>query len=250
MFLFVLKIVKKSLSWWTLQDSNLQPTGYEPGALTIELRVRYVIINYMKKDLYIFGEGGLGREVFDEVSQNTKFLEEFSLKGFVINNGLPFNPITRNINEISNKSSILIAIGDQKQRKFIFEHLTDLGFSSFPNFLSIKSSISSSIKLGKGNIILNGSILTVGIKLGDFNVINVSCTVGHDSNIQDFITISPRVSISGNCTINSLCFLGTASTLLPNVIIGENVTLGAGSVVLKKCEKNKTYVGVPAMKLD
>jgi hypothetical protein len=26
--------------WWTLQDSNLQPTGYEPVALTIELRVR------------------------------------------------------------------------------------------------------------------------------------------------------------------------------------------------------------------
>ena len=26
--------------WWTLQDSNLQPAGYEPEALTIELRVR------------------------------------------------------------------------------------------------------------------------------------------------------------------------------------------------------------------
>ena len=24
--------------WWVLQDSNLQPTGYEPAALTIELR--------------------------------------------------------------------------------------------------------------------------------------------------------------------------------------------------------------------
>ena len=29
-----------NIVWWTLQDSNLQPTGYEPGALTIELRVR------------------------------------------------------------------------------------------------------------------------------------------------------------------------------------------------------------------
>ena len=28
--------------WWTLQDSNLQPTGYEPGALTIALRVQMV----------------------------------------------------------------------------------------------------------------------------------------------------------------------------------------------------------------
>lgn len=26
--------------WWVLQDSNLQPAGYEPDALTIELRTR------------------------------------------------------------------------------------------------------------------------------------------------------------------------------------------------------------------
>ena len=35
--------------WWTLQDSNLQPAGYEPEALTIELRVlrdRHFVIIY------------------------------------------------------------------------------------------------------------------------------------------------------------------------------------------------------------
>ena len=26
--------------WWALQDSNLQPTDYESGALTIELRAQ------------------------------------------------------------------------------------------------------------------------------------------------------------------------------------------------------------------
>ena len=29
-------------SWWARQDSNLQPSGYEPPALTIELRARRV----------------------------------------------------------------------------------------------------------------------------------------------------------------------------------------------------------------
>ncbi len=28
------------LGWWARQDSNLQPSGYEPLALTIELRAR------------------------------------------------------------------------------------------------------------------------------------------------------------------------------------------------------------------
>lgn len=28
---------EKAGKWWAHQDSNLEPTGYEPGALTIEL---------------------------------------------------------------------------------------------------------------------------------------------------------------------------------------------------------------------
>ena len=28
----------RSFGWWALQDSNLGPTGYEPVALTAELR--------------------------------------------------------------------------------------------------------------------------------------------------------------------------------------------------------------------
>ncbi len=45
MFSFIVKIIK-FYYWWTLQDSNLQPTGYEPVALTIELRVRE--LNYIE----------------------------------------------------------------------------------------------------------------------------------------------------------------------------------------------------------
>jgi hypothetical protein len=35
-----LPLLHVNKDWWTLQDSNLQPTGYEPVALTIELRVQ------------------------------------------------------------------------------------------------------------------------------------------------------------------------------------------------------------------
>ena len=30
----------RKTSWWAREDSNLQPSGYEPLALTIELRAR------------------------------------------------------------------------------------------------------------------------------------------------------------------------------------------------------------------
>jgi hypothetical protein len=32
--------------WWALQDSNLGPAGYEPAALTAELRAQLIITRY------------------------------------------------------------------------------------------------------------------------------------------------------------------------------------------------------------
>ena len=32
-------------SWWAREDSNLQPSGYEPLALTIELRARAALLS-------------------------------------------------------------------------------------------------------------------------------------------------------------------------------------------------------------
>jgi sugar O-acyltransferase (sialic acid O-acetyltransferase NeuD family) len=200
-------------------------------------------------ELYIFGEGGLGREVFDDISNNSSSIKAFKLNGYVIDEGEPKLSLTKKINEISPSSSILIAIGDSKKRKLIYERLIKLGFTKFPNYVSKDAKLSMSVSLGKGNIVLGGTILTVDIQLGDFNLINIACTVGHDVLIQDFVTLSPRVSISGDCKVQSLSFLGTGATLLPKVTIEENVIVGAGSVVLKKCEKNCTYVGVPAMKI-
>jgi hypothetical protein len=34
------KIIRNNFLWWAREDSNLQPSGYEPLALTIELRAR------------------------------------------------------------------------------------------------------------------------------------------------------------------------------------------------------------------
>src|SRR5262249_34828918 len=36
----------RSKSWWAREDSNLQPSGYEPLALTIELRAPRVFLAY------------------------------------------------------------------------------------------------------------------------------------------------------------------------------------------------------------
>ncbi len=44
-------------------------------------------------------------------------------------------------------------------------------------------------------------------------------------------------------------FVGSGSTIMPNVRIGNNVIIGANSLVSKDCEPNSIYAGVPAKKI-
>jgi maltose O-acetyltransferase len=53
----------------------------------------------------------------------------------------------------------------------------------------------------------------------------------------------------GKVTIGNNVFIGAGSIVLPNVTIGDNVIIGAGSVVTKNIESNSVYAGNPAVKL-
>lgn len=50
-------------------------------------------------------------------------------------------------------------------------------------------------------------------------------------------------------TIHNNVFCGYGVTILNGVEIGDNVIIGAGSVVTKNCESNSVYAGVPAKRI-
>ncbi len=139
-----------------------------------------------------------------------------------------------------------IGIGNPHLRSQLFEKFTSLGgevctlISPFARIGNYGNS------MGEGCIILTASILTNDILLGKCVLINLSCTIGHDVRIGDFVEVCPGVNISGNCKIGNFTFIGTNSTILPGIKIGENVVIGAGSVVTKDIPDNCTAVGIPA----
>ena len=100
--------------------------------------------------------------------------------------------------------------------------------------------------IGDGSNIMTGTVITNDIQIGKGVLINLCCTVGHDSIIGDFVELCPDVNISGNCTIGAYTFIGTNSTVLPGVKIGKNVIVGAGSVVTKDISDNCMALGIPA----
>ena len=51
--------------------------------------------------------------------------------------------------------------------------------------------------------------------------------------------------IYGNIVVGNNCFIGCRSTILPGVKIGDNVIIGAGSVVNRDIPSNSVAAGVP-----
>ena len=86
--------------------------------------------------------------------------------------------------------------------------------------------------------------------IGDHVQINTNSTIGHDSKLMDFVTLSPGAHISGNVLLNLGCYVGTGANIIEKLIIGEWSIIGAGATVIRDVEPNTTVVGVPAKIID
>ena len=83
------------------------------------------------------------------------------------------------------------------------------------------------------------------VKIGSHVHINIDSTVGHDSVLEDFVTVNPGVHINGKSFVGSGTNIGTGAVMKQGIKIGKNVIVGAGSVLIKDIPDNSLCVGVP-----
>jgi sugar O-acyltransferase (sialic acid O-acetyltransferase NeuD family) len=97
-----------------------------------------------------------------------------------------------------------------------------------------------------GTNIMQGSVITNGITISEGVLVNLNCTIGHDSYIGKYCELSPGVHISGHVSVGDFTSIGTGAVVLPGVSIGRNCIIGAGAVVNKNISDNSVAVGIPA----
>lgn len=205
------------------------------------------------KKIAIIGAGGFGREVKMLIDQINKKEKQFEIVGFFDDklyseriNGLNYLGNLKDLNSWNSLLSIVVAIADPKTKKKIVESITNPNVD-FPNLIHPSVLIGyDDVKIGKGNIICAGVIVTVNIVIKDFIILNLSCTVGHDTTIYSYSSFMPSVNISGEVTIEEGVYVGTGAKIINQVAIGNYTIVGAGAVVSKSLPANCTAVGIPA----
>jgi acetyltransferase-like isoleucine patch superfamily enzyme len=87
--------------------------------------------------------------------------------------------------------------------------------------------------------------------IGEFTYINSKFGI----EIQDLVQIGSHCSIYSNSTIDDKhgsvilkknCKIGTHSTIMPNITVGENSVIAAYSFVNKDVPDNELWSGIPA----
>lgn len=209
----------------------------------------------MSNPIYIYGAGGLGREV----SALLLHLPEWSLNGFYDDNLLKGNdcdgvPCLGNLHDLletRNVIQLVLAFGDPGTKLRISKALAANNLIQFPTLIHPSVSIlnTSSIKFGAGCIVTAGAALTTNIDVGRHTLINLNVTIGHDVHIGESCSIMPGANLAGDIRVGDGVLIGSGANILNRVRIGSSSKVGAGAVVTKDVRANVVVVGIPAKEL-
>jgi sugar O-acyltransferase (sialic acid O-acetyltransferase NeuD family) len=207
-----------------------------------------------RKTIAIFGSGGFGLEVATLIENINAMQNEWELLGFFddncrsnIINGYKVLGGIHELNKWDSPLNLVLAIGMPKTRIYVKERIVNKNIL-YPILThpSVIMGTKELIEIGEGSIICAGNILTTNIKIGVHVILNLACTVGHECEIGDFSSFMPSCNISGEVSIGRENFWGTGAKVINRKIIGNNVIVGAGAVIVDDIPDDVTVVGVPA----
>ncbi len=206
------------------------------------------------EEIVIIGAGGFGREVKLILDFINKINPTYKFLGFIDDaveagteiNDFPVLGSVKYLSEANKGWSVIIATASAASREKIYQKLKPLKYK-FPTIIHPSCIVGNDdITVGVGNIICAGSILTCNISVGNFNIINLMTTIGHDTIIKDYCSIMPGVNVSGEVILENGVYIGTGAKVINQVRIGSYTIIGAGAVVAKNLPANCTAVGMPA----
>jgi len=203
-----------------------------------------------EKELIIIGASGFALEVFWLAKR-----AGYEIKGFLddspdCHGKLIFGKsVIGKVEDWINFSdfAFVIAVGSPRVRKVIFDKMNNSRTKpEYATLIDPAAILGENVNFGEGSIVCAGVIATVEISAGRHVIVNLNCTIGHETTIGDFTTIAPLAAVSGRVNIGSFVEIGTSASIRQGLKIESGAMLGMGAVLTKDIEEPALYFGSPA----
>lgn len=210
-----------------------------------------------RKNLYIIGARGFGRELVGNFRLWNGFADKYLVKGFLDDKGDALDgygeypPIVSGVEAFRPQSNdvFVCALGVVSWRKKYIQMVLDKG-GQFDTIVSPSATIHNSAKVGVGCVILNNAIISSDVSVGDNVLCHAGVLLGHDTKIGNHVVIESFAFTGGFATVEDDATLHTRATILPHKKVGVGATVGAGSTVISNVKAGKTVFGVPAIDIN
>jgi sugar O-acyltransferase (sialic acid O-acetyltransferase NeuD family) len=141
----------------------------------------------------------------------------------------------------------VVAIGDNWQRRKVhldlLERCPDL---KFPIVRHPSAIVAASAAIGKGAVVLAGSHVGPGSRIGEFCILNTGSSVDHDCAMANFSSIAPGVFMGGLVQIGECSAIGVGASISDRISIGRHTVVGTGAVVVRDVPDLVVAYGNPA----
>ena len=210
-----------------------------------------------RKNLYIVGAGGFGRECAGNFRLWNGFADQYDLKGFLDDKptalagyaGYP--PILGSVAGFRPGADdvFVCALGAVATRRRCVEAISTRG-GRFATLVAPTAVVHATARLGEGCLVLNNTIVSADVRLGDHVLCHANVLLGHDTRVGDHAVIESYAFTGGFVEIGAGATLHTRATVVPSRRVGADAVVGAGSTVIAHIAAGRTVFGVPAVDVD
>jgi sugar O-acyltransferase (sialic acid O-acetyltransferase NeuD family) len=208
------------------------------------------------KDIIIVGAAGFGREVLKYIEDINEVNLTWNIKGFLDDNlnaldGVECDyKIIGTIKDYQPKENeeLILALAFPEVKKRVVENLLSKN-AKFATLLHPLANINKYSHIGIGCVVSPYCNISTNATVGDFVTV-LSSGIAHDASVGDYSTLSGRCALNGHVQVGQMVYMGCGVLVAPSKKIGDNATVGIGSVVISNVKSNTKVFGNPAKKMD
>lgn len=210
-----------------------------------------------RKNLYIVGAGGFGRECFGNFSLWEGFLDRYAIRGFLddrssaLDGYAGYPPVCGALADYRPQADdvLVCALGVVAVRRRCIEALQQRG-GRFETIVAPTARVHCTARLGEGCLVLDHAIVSADVRVGDYVLCHANVLLGHDTTVGDHAVVESFAFTGGFAEIGAGATLHTRATVLPGKRVGADAVVGACSMVAGHAPRGKTVFGVPALVAD